>query len=129
MVIKGLLYTKDHEWAKIDDKIATIGITHHAQEMLGEITFVELPVNGKDVQQKDEIGVVESSKAASDVYSPVSGKIIEVNEDLESTPEKINEACYEAGWICKIEISDKAAIDSLMDSEQYEEFLKEEENF
>jgi len=124
MVIEGLYYTQEHEWAKVEGDIATIGITTYAQELLGEITFVELPVTNKEVEQKDELGVVESSKAASDIYSPVSGKVTEVNSDLESSPEKINEDCYNAGWICKIQISDKSVIDNLMDSEQYEAYLK-----
>ncbi len=125
MVIDGLYYTQDHEWAKIEGDIATIGITDHAQELLGEITFIELPMMDKVVEQKGELGVVESSKAASDVYSPVAGKITKVNKELESAPEKINEDCYNAGWICKIKISDKSAIDNLMNSKQYETYLKE----
>ena len=124
MVIEGLLYTKEHEWAKVDGDTATIGITDYAQEQLGEITFVELPIVGKEVEQKDELAVVESSKAASDVYAPVAGKIMEVNSDLESTPEKINEGCYDAGWICTLKISDKKTIENLMDSKQYEAYLK-----
>ncbi len=123
MVIEGLLYTKDHEWAKVDGDTATVGITHYAQEQLGEITFVELPAVGKEVEQKDELAVVESSKAASDVYSPVAGEVTEVNTDLESAPEKINEDCYNTGWICKMKITDTRTIDSLMDSKQYEEYL------
>lgn len=124
MVIEELLYTQEHEWAKVKGDTVTIGITHHAQEMLGEITFVELPAIGKEVKQKDELAVVESSKAASDVYSPVTGTVTEVNSNLESTPEQINQDCYDAGWICKLKITDTASIDSLMDSETYEEFLK-----
>lgn len=124
MVIEGLYYTQEHEWAKIEGDIATIGITTYAQELLGEITFVELPIVDKEVKQKDELGVVESSKAASDIYSPVTGKVTEVNSDLESAPEKINEDCYNAGWICKIQLSDKSTIDNLMDSKQYEVYLK-----
>jgi glycine cleavage system H protein len=124
MVIEGLFYTQEHEWAKIDGDTATIGITHYAQEQLGEITFVELPVVGKEVKQKDELAVVESSKAASDVYSPLTGKITRVNSDLESTPEQINQDCYNAGWICTMEIIDKSTIENLMDSKQYEEYLK-----
>lgn len=124
MVIEGLYYTKDHEWAKVQGDIASIGITDHAQELLGEITFVELPIVGKEVEQKGELGVVESSKAASDIYSPVTGKITEVNSELESAPEKINEDCYNAGWICKIQITDKSTIKNLMDSKQYETYLK-----
>jgi glycine cleavage system H protein len=124
MVVKGLLYTQEHEWAKVEGDIATIGITDHAQEHLGELTFVELPEVGKEVKQKGEIGVVESSKAASDVYSPVTGKVTEVNMALERKPEVINEDCYGAGWICKIRITDKASIKNLMDAAQYEEYLK-----
>ncbi|MBN2589000.1 MAG: glycine cleavage system protein GcvH [Sedimentisphaerales bacterium] len=124
MVIEGLYYTEEHEWAKIEGDVATIGITDHAQELLGEITFVELPMVNKEVVQKGELGVVESSKAASDVYSPVAGKITKVNSELESAPEKINEDCYNAGWICTIKITDKSTIDNLMSSKQYEAYLK-----
>jgi glycine cleavage system H protein len=125
MVIEGLYYTKDHEWAKIEGDIATIGITYHAQELLGEITYVELPILDKEVQQKDELGSVESSKAASDIYSPVTGKITKVNSELESVPEKINEDCYSDGWICTIQITDKSTIDNLMDSKEYEAYLRD----
>ena len=124
MVVKGLLYTQEHEWAKVEGDVATIGITDHAQEHLGELTFVELPDVGKEVKQKGELGVVESSKAASDVYSPVAGKVTEVNTALESKPEVINNDCYGAGWICKIRITDKATTNNLMDATQYEEYLK-----
>ena len=123
MVKEGLFYTKDHEWAKIDGDTATMGITHYAQEQLGEITFVELPEIGEDTEQKGELAVVESSKAASDVYSPVTGKVTEVNSDLESAPEKINEDCYDSGWICTLKITDKKTIDNLMDAKQYEAYL------
>ena len=124
MVIKGLYYTEDHEWAKIEGDIATIGITDHAQELLGEITFVELPIVDKEVEQKNELAVVESSKAASDVYAPVTGIVTKINSELESAPEKINQDCYNTGWICTIEITDKSTIDNLMNSEQYETYLK-----
>jgi glycine cleavage system H protein len=124
MVLKGLFYTRDHEWAKINGDTAIVGITDHAQEMLGEITYVELPETGRQVKQKDEIGVVESSKSASDVYSPVTGIITQVNAELQSTPEQINKDCYNAGWICKIKITDKSVIDNLMDAKEYEEYLK-----
>jgi glycine cleavage system H protein len=124
MVVKGLLYTKDHEWAKVEGDRATIGITDHAQDQLGELTFVELPEAGKEVKQKGELAVVESSKAASDVYSPVAGKVTEVNTQLASKPEMINDDCYGAGWICKMQITDKATTKNLMDAGQYEEYLK-----
>ncbi len=124
MVEKGLLYTKEHEWARIEGDIATIGITDHAQNLLGELTFVELPDPGKEVKQKGELAVVESSKAASDVYSPVAGKVTEVNTDLEASPELINKHCYTDGWICRVRITDKASTQNLMDAKQYEEYLK-----
>lgn len=124
MVAKGLFYTEEHEWAKVEGDIATIGITDHAQEQLGELTFVELPEVGKEVKQKGEIVVVESSKAASDVYSPVEGKVTEVNTQLTTKPEIINDDCYGAGWICKMKITDKASIKNLMDAAKYEEYLK-----
>ena len=123
MVKEGLLYTKDHEWAKIDGDTATMGITDYAQEQLGEVVFVELPEVGKEIAQKGELAAVESSKAASDVYSPVAGKVTTVNSDLESSPEKINEDCYGNGWICTLEITDKSTIDNLMDAKQYEAYL------
>ena len=124
MVVKGLLYTKDHEWAKIEGDVAIIGITDHAQNQLGELTFVELPDVGKEIKQKGELAVVESSKAASDVYSPVTGKVTEVNTALQTKPEIVNDDCYGAGWICKIRITDKATTKNLMDTAQYEEYLK-----
>ncbi len=122
---EGYLYTKDHEWAKIEDGVAIMGITEHAQEQLGELTFVELPAAGQEVEVGDELGVVESSKAASDIYSPVTGTVTDINANLEDKPELINEDCYEAGWICKIDITDENSYKDLMDAEAYEEFLKE----
>ena len=124
MIPKGLIYTKDHEWAKIEGDIAIIGITDHAQNQLGELTFVELPDVGKEVKQKGELAVVESSKAASDVYAPVTGKVVEVNKALQTKPETVNDECYGAGWICRMRITDKATTKNLMDAEQYEEYLK-----
>ncbi|MBN2020964.1 MAG: glycine cleavage system protein GcvH [Sedimentisphaerales bacterium] len=124
MVVKGLLYTKEHEWAKVDGDVAAIGITDHAQDQLGELTFIELPEVGKEVKQNGQLGAAESSKAASDVYSPVSGSITEVNEELKSKPELVNKDCYGAGWICKIRLTDKDSLKNLMDAGQYEEYLK-----
>jgi len=124
MVTEGLLYTKDHEWVKIEGETATVGITDYAQQMLGEITFVELPAVGKEFKQKSELGVVESSKAASDIYSPVTGRTTEVNTELESRPELINEDCYTVGWICKMSITDDKSTENLMDAKEYEKYLK-----
>ena len=123
MVVEGLLYTKDHEWARIEANIATIGVTDYAQQMLGEIIFVELPAIGKEFAGHDELAVVESTKAASDIYSPVAGKVIEVNGELESQPELINQDCYNAGWICKLQITDTKSVENLMDSKQYEGYV------
>ena len=121
---QGLLYTKDHEWAKVEGDTATVGITDYAQEQLGEIVFVESPKVGKDFGVHKEMAVVESSKAASDVYCPVAGKVTEVNAELETKPELINEDCYGKGWICKLKITDKKSLSDLMDAKKYEEYLK-----
>ncbi len=123
-VAQGLYYTKDHEWAKVDGDTATVGITDYAQEQLGEVVFVELPKVGKDFGVHKELAVVESSKAASDVYCPVAGKVTEVNGDLESQPELVNKDCYGDGWLCKLKITDKGSLSNLMDAKKYEEYLK-----
>ena len=124
MVAKGLLYTKDHEWARIEDDIATVGITDYAQQMLGELVFVELPPVGRAFAAKGDMAVVESTKTASDVYSPVAGEVVEVNSELESKPELVNQDCYKEGWICKLKIKDAKSVEGLMDSKQYEEYLQ-----
>jgi len=124
MVEEGLLYTPQHEWARVQNDTAIIGITDHAQEMLSELTFVELPAVGQQYQQNGELAVVESSKAASDVYAPLTGKVIEINNELEAKPELINNDCYHTGWICKMRITDSTSVKNLMDAKQYEEYLK-----
>jgi glycine cleavage system H protein len=124
MIAEGLLYTKDHEWAKIEGSTATVGITDYAQQLMGELTYVELPAIGKEFRVHDEMAVVESSKSASDVYSPVTGKVVEVNSNLESKPELINDDCYGSGWICKLAITDANSVENLMNAKQYEEYLK-----
>lgn len=123
-VKEGLRYTKDHEWIKVEGETGTMGITDYAQEQLGEIVFVELPQVGKDFATHKEISVVESSKAAGDVYCPAAGKVTQVNSALESQPELLNKDPYGAGWICKLKLADKKAADSLMDAKKYEEYLK-----
>ena len=122
-VVKGLYYTEQHEWIKVDGEIAVVGISDHAQMHLGEITYVELPETGMTVDGGGELAVVESSKAASDVYSPVSGEVTEINDELESAPELINDDCYGQGWICKMKISDPTELEKLIDSSAYEAFL------
>jgi glycine cleavage system H protein len=123
MIVEGLLYTKQHEWARVEGDIATIGITDYAQMMLGEIVFVELPAVGTEIRSDSEIAVVESTKAASDIFSPVTGKVTAVNSALESEPELINKDCYNAGWICKIEIADDASLEALLNAEQYKQYV------
>lgn len=124
MIVEGLLYTKQHEWARVEGDIATIGITDYAQMMLGEIIFVELPAVGTEVRSDSEIAVVESTKAASDIFSPVTGKVTAVNSALESEPELINKDCYNAGWICKIKIADGTSLEALLNAEQYKQYVK-----
>ena len=124
MVVEGLLYTKEHQWARIENDTAVVGITDYAQEMLGEIIFVELPVVDKEFRVDEEMAVVESTKAASDIYSPVTDRTIEVNSELESKPELVNEDCYEAGWLCKLKITDEKSVEGLMGAKQYEQYLK-----
>ncbi len=115
-----LKYTKDHEWLKLDGEEATVGITDHAQSALGDITFVELPAVGESFSAGDTFGVVESVKAASDLYMPVAGEVIAVNEALEDAPESVNDDPYEAGWIIKIKLSDPAEAEGLLDATAYE---------
>jgi len=116
-------YTKDHEWVSINENIAIVGISNHAQESLGDIVFVELPELGKEVSSGDEISVIESVKAASDIYSPVSGKILEINDNLSNDASIINKDAENEGWIFKIELSDSNDLSNLMTFEQYKEFL------
>lgn len=121
-VEKGLYYSEDHEWVRVEENVAYIGISDYAQHELGDIVFVELPEEDDEFDQGDALGAIESVKAASDVLIPVSGKVIAVNEDLEDAPEKVNEDAFDA-WIVKIELTDKAELESLMDSDAYEAFI------
>ncbi len=123
-VPEGLFFTKEHEWVKIEGNKATIGITDHAQHALGDITFVELPAKDKACEQFKQIAAVESVKAASDIYAPMSGKILELNKEVESKPELLNQSPYEQGWLLKIAISDEKEKDNLMNSSVYEKFLE-----
>lgn len=117
----GLKYTEQHEWVKLEGDVAIIGITDFAQAALGDLVFVELPSVGRKVKAHEAFVVVESVKAASEVYAPLSGEVVEVNESLSKSPEVINTAPYDAGWICKIKISDKGELDALMAAEKYQE--------
>ncbi|MDA9573422.1 glycine cleavage system protein GcvH [Rickettsiales bacterium] len=118
-------FTKDHEWIKVENGIATIGISQYAADALGELVFVELPEINSNFNKGDSFAVVESSKSASDVYCPISGEITEINEDLNSQPELINNSPYENGWIAKIKISDESALNEMMDESQYNKHLEE----
>ena len=120
-----LKYTREHEWVSVDGNVATVGITDHAQQQLGDVVFVELPAIGDRVEKSDAFGVVESTKAVSDVYAPVSGEIAEVNDDLPDNPELLNEDPYGDGWMVKITLSDRADLDDLMSADEYRRFVEE----
>ena len=124
-IVEGNFYSKDHEWVKIDGKEAYVGISDHAQDSLGDIVYVELPEVGDEFDKGEAFAVVESTKAASDVYLPVAGKVIEVNEALDDAPELINEDAF-ANWIAKLELSGDADTSDLMDAAAYKEFCDNE---
>jgi glycine cleavage system H protein len=121
-----LQYTKSHEWVRTEDDTATIGITDHAQEELGDIVYIELPEQGATFEAGDSFGTVESVKAVSDLYTPVGGEVVEVNETLDDSPEKINEDPYGEGWIVKLRVSDEGA--GLLSASDYVQLLEEEES-
>ena len=120
------IYTKDHEWIQLEGETATVGITNHAQESLGDIVFIDLPKIGKIVSAGGEVSVIESVKAASDIYSPVDGEIIEINNNLNDNAALINEEPEGKGWIFKVKIVDKVQLESHMTLSDYEDFLKQE---
>ena len=120
-VIEGLYYSESHEYVKVDGDFGFIGITDYAQNALGNVVYVDMPEVDDEVTAGEEFGAVESVKAASDLISPVSGTVVEINEDLEDQPELVNEDAY-ANWIIKVELSDKGDLDNLMDAAAYEEF-------
>ena len=121
-----LKYTKEHEWVKISGNTITVGISDFAQDQLGEIVFVELPEEGEEFSKGDAFGVVESVKSVSDVYAPVSGRVIEINDPVVDSPEIVNEDCYGDGWLVKLEVTDAAELKELLSSKDYAKFLKEE---
>ncbi|MFV1974953.1 MAG: glycine cleavage system protein GcvH [Candidatus Scalindua sp.] len=116
-------YTKEHEWIKIDGDIATVGITDFAQDQLTDVVFVELPDVGKQIEQNGNLCVVESIKSVSEVFSPISGEIVEVNKALENSPELVNNEPFEGGWIAKLKVKNEAELDQLMTPEEYNKFL------
>jgi len=119
-----ILYTKEHEWLRIDDSVATVGISDHAQEQLGEIVFVDLPDVGKSLNKDEDMAVVESVKAASDVYAPISGEVVETNETLADLPGQVNDSAEDKGWFCKLRIDNPGELDDLMDADAYQSFLE-----
>jgi glycine cleavage system H protein len=119
-----IYFTREHEWVKVKEGIGAVGISEHAAHELGDITFVELPKMGAVVKQYGVLGSIESVKAASDIFAPVSGKVIKVNEALEAAPEIVNESAEDAGWMAWVEISDESELKNLMTQEQYDEYLK-----
>ncbi len=118
-----LRYTREHEWVRVEGRIATVGITHYAQEELGDVVYVELPVAGEALAAGAEFGTVESVKAVSPLFAPISGEVLEVNEALIAGPENINEGPYEAGWMIKVSVVDENELDELMAAEAYEQFV------
>lgn len=126
MIPENLKYTKKHEWVKIENDEAIFGITDHAQSELGDITFIEVPEKGTAIKQSQNFSTVESVKAASDIYAPLSGEIIDANEELANAPELINKSPYEKGWICRIKISNPDEVSNLMDAKAYKEYLEKQ---
>lgn len=123
---KELRYSEEHEWVKVEGNLARIGITDFAQSELGDIVFVELPEVGTEVTANEPFGSVESVKTVSELYAPVSGKVVEVNEELNDNPEYVNESPYEKAWMIVVELSDASQVDDLMTAEQYEEMINED---
>lgn len=122
-----LKFLSSHEWASVEGDVATIGVSDHAQELLGDLVFVELPEVGSIVTAGDSVAVIESVKAASDTYAPVTGEIIEVNSELEDSPDRINDDPYGDGWMYKIKMEDPEEIDDMMDAEAYTESIAEDD--
>ncbi len=124
---RDLKYTKEHEWARIEGNRVTVGITHYAQEALGDVVFVELPGVGEKIIEGEGFGTVESVKSVSDLYAPVSGEVVEVNDNVLDSPETVNTDPYGAAWMIVVEIADPTEVDKLLSAEQYEEFLAEQD--
>ncbi|WP_239724012.1 glycine cleavage system protein GcvH [Mammaliicoccus sp. A-M4] len=120
-----LKYSKEHEWVKVDGDVVTIGITDFAQSELGDIVFVELPEEGDELTSGDSFGSVESVKTVSELYAPLSGKVVEVNDELEDSPEYVNESSYDKAWMVKVELTDKSQLDDLLDAGAYSEMIGE----
>ena len=120
-------YTREHEWVRVDDGVGTVGITDYAQDELGDIVYVEMPAPGTSVKQSEKLGEIESVKAVSDLYAPVSGEVVDVNEAVADHPELVNESPYEKGWLVRVRLADPAELDALLTAEQYDALLAEAE--
>ena len=116
-------YTKEHEWVRVEDNVGVVGVTDYAQDQLGDIVYLDLPSPGTQVKQLEKLGEIESVKAASDLCSPVSGEVVEVNQELTDRPELVNQSPYEEGWLVRIRLADPAEVDSLLTAEQYDELI------
>ena len=123
MIPQDLKYTKEHEWVRLDGDVAVVGITAYAQEQLGDVVYVDLPAQGATLKQMETFGAVDSVKTASDLYSPLSGEVLEVNEALKASPELVNQEPYGTGWMLKVKPSDTKELDTLMDAAGYEQYL------
>ena len=123
-ILEGLKYSESHEWVKVEGNIALVGVSDYAQKEMGDITYVDMPDLDDEVTAGEEFGALESVKASSDLFSPVSGTVVEVNSELEDAPEKVNEDAF-ANWIIKVEMSDAGELDALMDAAAYKEFIGE----
>ncbi len=118
-----LKYTKDHEWVKVDGNVAVVGITDYAQSELGDIVYVEIETEGEDLANEEVFGTIEAVKTVSDLFMPLSGKVLEFNAELETTPEKVNEDPFGDGWMIKIELSDESELDNLLDADAYKALI------
>lgn len=121
-----LKYTEEHEWVLVEDDVVTVGITDFAQDQLGDVVFVELPEVGDQLETGKPLGVVESVKAVSDVYAPVGGEVVEINDELPDEPETLNTSPYEDGWMVKVKLNDAGELDDLMDAAAYQEFIEQD---
>jgi glycine cleavage system H protein len=116
-------YTKEHEWVHVENDLGTVGITDYAQDQLGDIVYLDLPAPGTQVKQLDKLGEIESVKAVSDLYSPISGEVVEVNQEIIDRPELANQSPYKEGWLVRVRLSDSDEVDSLLTAEQYDELI------
>ncbi len=124
LIPENVLFAESHEYVRVENGIATIGLSDYAQQQLGDITYIELPAEGDTVSKGSSVGVIEAVKAASDLYSPISGEIVEINSELESAPELVNQDCYGQGWILKIKISEESELSGLMDNQAYKKHVE-----